>query len=59
MKKALAEDMLVCLVDGAGGASSRGGEGVERAAGHEGAGSGRRELEGVDAETGQGEDFRV
>ncbi len=43
----------------AGGASSGGGEDAERAAGHEGAGSGRRELEGGDAQAGRGEDFRV
>lgn len=43
----------------AGGASSGGREGAERAAGHEGAGSGRRELEGGDAQAGRGEDFRV
>lgn len=35
-----------------GGASSGCGEGAERAAGHEGAWSGRREFEGGDAESG-------
>lgn len=42
-----------------GGASSRSGEGAERAAGREGVESGRREFEGGDAEAGRGEDFRV